>query len=152
MGPSDETLRSPGVPERWQGLSAVDRAVLGAWLGRRGMEVVELHTDVPVGRIPDGVRAVSAGIPERQLEAMYALRIDALVRTPRERYVVECKAYANAHALGQVLAYRWMLERLAADWVGSAAVVCACGIDDELAGVYASLGVRCCCVGQVVGG
>lgn len=150
MGPDESTLRDVSAPRFWRGLSLRDRAVLSAWLNRPGVAIEELHTDVPVGEISSEVRAVAGEIPERQLEAMYALRIDALVRTNGERLVVECKAYANAHALGQVLTYRALLCRDGGPWAGATPCVCACGIDDVLRDVYRSFGVSVVCVGNVL--
>lgn len=150
MGPSDDTRRDVGVPQSWRGLSLRDRAVLSAWLNRPGMSIDELHTDVPVGEISSELRVAAGEISQAQLEAMYALRIDALVRTNGERLVVECKPYANAHALGQVLTYQRMLFNLCPEWRETIACVCCCGIDDSLRAVYVVFGIRSIVVGQVL--
>lgn len=151
MGPSEATIRDVNVPRSWRGLSLRDRAVLSAWLNRSDVLVDELHTDVPVGEISPELRAAAGGIPESQVEAMYALRIDALVRTNGERLVVECKPYGNAHALGQVLTYRALLGRHGGPWAVASPCVCACGIDEALLEVYRSFGVRVVLVGNILG-
>lgn len=151
MGPEDRTRRDIAVPSTWRGLSECDREVLAAWLGRPGGGCTELHTDVCVGHISDELRAAAGEIPERQLEAMYALRIDALVLWNGRRLVVECKAWANAHALGQVLTYRHLLRRCGGAWAGASCCVVSRGIDDGLRGVYREFGVEAVQVGGVVG-
>lgn len=150
MGPCDDTRRDPGVPRSWRGLSPRDRAVLIAWVSSPELSVLELHTDVPVGEISTELRAAAGHIPERQLEAMYALRIDALVRTSGARMVVECKPWGNAHALGQVLTYQALLRRYGGPWAGSTACVVTCGIDDDIRRVYRRYGVRVVTVGAVL--
>lgn len=150
MGPCKETLRDVSRPGSWRGLSSQDRAVLNAWVMSTELSVLELHTDVPVGEISPELRAAAGRIPERQLEAMYALRIDALVRTSGSRLVVECKPYGNAHALGQVLTYTYMLHEFGGVWAGAVPCVCCSGIDAGLGRVYRSFGVRVVSVGPVL--
>ncbi len=150
MGPCEGTLRDVNAPRSWRGLSSRDRAVLSAWLNGPDLAIDELHTDVPVGEISAELRAVAGQIPESQLEAMYALRIDALVRTNGQRLVVECKPYGNAHALGQVLTYQALLDRDGGPWAGATPCVCACGIDAVLREVYRSFGVGVVLVGNIL--
>lgn len=152
MGPCEDTRRDIHHPQSWRGLSMRDRAVLSAWVTRPAAAIDELHTDVPVGEISAELRAAAGQIPETQLEAMYALRIDALLRTGERRFIVECKPWANAHALGQVLTYRALLELCGGPWVGAVPVVCCCGIDDQLRAVYDAFGIETFCVGNILAG
>ena len=103
MGPDDRTRRDIGLPKSWRGLSMCDRAVLSAWLTRPGGGCTELHTDVCVGHISEELRAAASAIPERQLEAMYARRIDALVLGNGRGLGVEGKSVGKAHWAGQGL-------------------------------------------------
>ncbi len=150
MGPSDRTLRDPKHPRSWRGVTAADRAVLVAWLTRPNVEVVTLHTDVPVGSLPAGFVPSDNQVSDVHAEAVYCRRIDALVELPGIRYVVEVKPEATPQALGQVLTYGNDLRDLGGLWGDAALCVCCQYICETMRGVYQRYGVAVVTVGMVL--
>lgn len=111
MALTDETLRDLGNVRHWRGLSGDDAALLATWVVRFAVKPDELHTGIPVGRLPEippeldtpRLRAVQAGTS--------SWRVDAVVRFGDKWLAFECKPDAGHYALGQVLFYRHWWER-----------------------------------------
>lgn len=99
------TLRDPKVLRYWRGLAADETALLFGWVRKFGDDLQELHTDVPVGMIPDTSGSEVPGWMDRMCCASHPLRIDAVVKLLGVWWVIEVKVNAGYQALGQVLTY-----------------------------------------------
>lgn len=112
MGLASETLRELGRPIHWRGLSGDDAALLATWIERLDLKPDELHTGIPVGRLP----AIPAELDTPMLRKVQAgtsnWRVDAAVRFGDRWLVIECKPDAGHYALGQLVFYRywWQLQ------------------------------------------
>ena len=107
LGPSAATLRDQGRPRGWAGLSRRDRELLRVWLGRRGSALAELHTGVPVGRVPKLQVEHDTEANRKLVQGVYPRRVDAAVLEGGLWSIVECKPAANHYAVGQVLCYAY---------------------------------------------
>lgn len=110
-GPSPATRRDLAVPFRWAGLSSRDRSLLSGFLAALDVEPDELHTHVPVGRLPAVDDAEADAFTRKQVESLWPRRIDAMLRFGAVWWLVECKPDANHYVLGQVLCYWYWLSR-----------------------------------------
>jgi len=110
-GPSDATRRDPASPFRWMGLSKRDRGLLLRFLAVLKVGPDELHTHVPVGRLPAVDDSELDAFTRKQIESLWPRRIDAMLRFGREWWLVECKPDANHYVLGQLLCYYYWLCR-----------------------------------------
>lgn len=106
MGLPADTLRDPASPRWWRGLSGDDASLLATWLTRLKRKPDELHTGIPVGRLPvippeldtPRARAIQGGTS--------SWRVDAAVRFGSDWVVIECKPDAGHYALGQLVFYK----------------------------------------------
>lgn len=103
--------RELGAPAGWLGLSADDRCLLVAYVSRFGEEISELHTDVRVGVCPGSDEGSGDEFLDAYAAKVSPLRIDAMVRTPFGWRLLELKPDAGYVALGQVLCYRFYVQR-----------------------------------------
>lgn len=150
-GLGEATRRDIGSPRGWRGLTACDKALLEAWVGKIRQDLFELHTDVPVGCVPevDG-REVGEFVKCRIAES-HPLRIDACVRRSTGWSVVELKGDAGYKALGQVLCYGFWAPRCCGVLSEPALVVVTDRVQEALRPVYAAFGVTVEEVGDVFG-
>lgn len=111
LGPSAETLRDQGRPLGWKGLSVRDRELLRVWLGRRRSPPAELHTGVPIGRVPKLQVEHDTEANRRLVQGVYPRRVDAAIQERGLWTIVECKPAANHYAVGQVLNYTYWWTR-----------------------------------------
>lgn len=93
------------------GLSNRDRTLLQRFLGSLREDPDELHTHVPVGRLPAVDDAELDAFTRKQIESLWPRRIDAMLRFGSEWWLVECKPDANHYVLGQLLCYWYWLSR-----------------------------------------
>lgn len=150
-GLGEGTRRDPGSPRGWRGLTACDRTLLAAWVGLIRQDLLELHTDVLVGCVPE-VDAVEVGEFVRcQIASNHPLRIDACVRRSTGWQVVEVKGDAGYKALGQVLCYGFWAPRCCGVLSEPSLVVVTDRVQEALRPVYAAYGVRVEEVGDVFG-
>lgn len=117
------TLRDMDNPRAWDGLSAGDCALLVAWLVRHRRSVVELHTDVELGSVPNWLDEVREDYLRRQAKASHPLRADAVVLTDGGWWLLEVKPNAGYQALGQLLTYQFYAGHCCSRLVG-----CKCGV------------------------
>jgi hypothetical protein len=106
MGLTDETLRDMSSPRHWRGLSGDDAALLATWLSRPEVKADELHTGIPVGRLPEIPAEFVSPMLRRVQEGTSSWRVDAAVRFGPDWWVIECKPDAGHYALGQLIFYR----------------------------------------------
>lgn len=104
-GPTDATRRSVSSPRSWAGLAGNDAELLGVFLDQVGADPLELHTGVPVGRVPTIADSETSERDRKMIAACWPRRIDACVRWPEGWWIVECKPDANHYAIGQLLCY-----------------------------------------------
>lgn len=110
-GPTAGTLRDPAVPFRWSGLSANDAALLERFLELMPRPPDELHTHIPVGRLPYAHEDEDDPDTAKLLRTLWPRRIDAMCRWGEDWYLIECKPDAAHFVVGQVLCYfHWLLR------------------------------------------
>ncbi len=107
----EHTRRSIDTKGRWPGLTAIDGAIFEAFVERNKSVIDEIHTDVPCGICACPPAWLRTDKGKRQLEAMYPLRIDAVVRSGGIWHVIEVKPDAGYRSLGQVLAYTFWVKQ-----------------------------------------
>lgn len=106
MGLPSSTGRDVSNTRHWRGLSGDDASLLATWIAGTEPKPDELHTGVPVGRLPAippelntvRTRAIQAGTS--------SWRVDAAVRFGADWWAIECKPDAGHYALGQLVFYR----------------------------------------------
>jgi len=147
VGPCGGTLRPSDGSLRWAGLSVGDELVLGQFLEWLGVVPDELHTNVPLGWMPDGEEVEGDVAWRRMLVDVYASKCDAALRFGCEWWIVECKPRASLHGLGQLLGYCYLWECCCAEKracrlilactegdAHSEAACAACGVDVVVVG------------------
>lgn len=140
-GLGEKTRRSLGFPRGWRGLTASDKGLLNRWLHAECSDLIEFHTDVPVGCVPevDG-REVSQFIRD-QISHSHPLRIDACVLRSSGWKVIEVKADAGYKALGQVLCYGFWAPRCCGVLAEAELMVVTDHCQEALRPVYEAFGV-----------
>lgn len=103
----EQTRRSVDTTGRWPGLTAIDGAIFEQFVANNKSVIDEIHTDVPCGICASPPEWLRTDQGKRQLESMYPLRIDAVVRAGGVWHIVEVKPDAGYRSLGQVLTYKF---------------------------------------------
>jgi hypothetical protein len=142
------TLRDAGQPRGWRGLTFADRTLLEAWVDLNRVEVLELHTDVPVGCIPEVDVAEVGRFQKEQICCAHPLRIDACVLRSDGWLVIEVKADAGYKAMGQVLCYGFWASRCIRALAEPRLLVVTDRVQEAIRPVYASFGVEVAEVGE----
>lgn len=122
-GLGSETLRDPNVRRYWRGLAGDEVELLWRWVGGVGTELVELHTDVPLGIIPDTSGMEVDECIERMCCSANPLRVDAVAKVGGRWMVIEVKVNAGYQALGQVLTYGFFAPLAGKELVGAGLAV-----------------------------
>lgn len=148
-GLGDDTRRDPGSPRAWRGLTACDRTLLEEWMGSIRQEVLELHTDVPVGCIPEvDVADLGEFVRDRVAES-HPLRIDVCVRRSTGWVIAELKPDAGYKALGQVLCYGFWAPHCCGVLRAAGLVVVTDRVQEAIRPVYEAHGVSVVELGDV---
>ena len=140
-GLNEDTRRSPDVPREWKGLTSVDRRLLDRWMDEIRQDVLELHTDVPVGIVPEVDGGEVSEFIRTQIASSHPLRIDACVLRSTGWLVAEMKPDAGYKALGQVLSYSFWAPRCCGVLHSARAVVVTDRAQEAIRPVYEFLGV-----------
>lgn len=140
-GLGEATRRDPGSPRGWRGLTACDRTLLAAWVGLIRGDLVELHSDVPVGCVPEVDGREVGELIKCQIAESHPLRIDVCVLRSGGWSVVELKNDAGYKALGQVLCYGFWAARCCGVLADASLVVVTDRVQEALRPVYAAYGV-----------
>lgn len=74
------------------------------------VEFLELHYDVHVGTLPD-LPADTSPEMAKLAESIYRKRIDVVMETEEEIWIIEVKPRAGMSALGQLLTYEILFRR-----------------------------------------
>lgn len=150
-GPSSATLQALPPVRALAGLSVCDGALFRKWWPGVADSVLELHANVPVGPGVEEGSGPTCSRMERCGSALWAYRIDVVLRTAAGWVLVECKPRARHKALGQLLSYaHWWVEMHGLPRPVRLVVVTT-DILPEVAGVYARHGIEAECVGDVEG-
>lgn len=75
------------------------------------LNILEIHTDIPVGSVPSAPELGSGSRVDRMLQRLYPRRIDVAVLTPNGWVIIEAKPRANSSAVGQLLGYVYLWFR-----------------------------------------
>ncbi len=126
---------------RWPGLTAIDGAIFEAFVIANQESIQEIYTDVPCGlcALPPEWMRNDAG--RRQLEAIYPLRIDAIVKAGGIWHVVEVKPDAGYGSLGQVLTYIYWAKLTCPDLAEAMPCVVTDRVQDAVKPVFEQLNV-----------
>jgi len=140
-GPTERTLRDPLVPLRWAGLSSNDAELLERFLRTMPRPPDELHTHVPVGRLPVVHEDQDDPDTAKLLATLWPRRIDAMARWGEDWYLIECKPDAAHYVVGQVLCYYFWLLRERPDLPIAMPVVLTDKADEDVLPVLEALGI-----------
>jgi len=105
IGPCQRTRRSRAAPRSWRGLTWQDTLLLSTWLARIAPPPDELHTDILLGKVPEGCEDDSQTPGGRLAETVYGLRLDAALQFKDQWWIIELKPEASHKAFGQILTY-----------------------------------------------
>ncbi|KKN09938.1 hypothetical protein LCGC14_1041510 [marine sediment metagenome] len=140
-GPTAATLRDPAVPFRWAGLSSNDAELLERFLRTMPRPPDELHTHVPVGRLPVVHEDQDDPDTAKLLATLWPRRIDVMARWGDDWYLIECKPDAAHYVVGQVLCYYFWLLRERPDLASPTPVVLTDKADEDVLPVLEALGI-----------
>lgn len=140
-GPTEATLRDQAVPFRWAGLSANDLSLLQRFLAAMPTPPDELHTHIPVGRLPVTHEDVDDEETAKLLAALWPRRVDAACRWGDDWYLIECKPDAAHYVVGQVLCYFFWWVRERPDLPPPVPVVVTDRADEDVLPVLDGLGI-----------
>lgn len=110
-GPTSACRRKLGGGGSYPGLSGCDDRILRRYLVTCAPPDAELYTGVPVGPLPDCHDVAPDGWLLEHLRSNWPWRLDAMLRVGGRWRILECKPSASHSAVGQVLFYRYWLER-----------------------------------------
>lgn len=144
------TLRDPRKLRYWRGLSADEAGLLYQWVESLGGGLEELHTDVPVGFVPDTSGMDVPSYIDRMCRANHPLRMDAVAKVSGAWLVVEVKRRAGYQALGQVLTYGYYAHLASKDLVGAGLLVVTDSVQECIRPVFGLFGVATAEVGDGV--
>jgi hypothetical protein len=151
MGLTSETRRDVDNPRHWRGLAGDDAALLATWIERLEVKPDELHTGIPVGRLPVLPEELRTEWFERLQASTSSFRLDAAVRFGSEWWLIECKPDAGHMALGQLVFYRWWWQQQPGYPIASRLVVLTDDCDADFIPVFETQGIEVIRLGEVLG-
>ena len=105
----------PGTTGPWRGIARADAAILEAHLRAGTFKPDTMWTSIPVGSAPEGLNVPDPADVSDGTVRRYFKRVDIVALAVGNVLVAECKPAAGYVALGQVLAYAYLLDR---QWTG----------------------------------
>ena len=140
-GPCARTRRDLSAPLTWPGLSPIDYELLRRFASRLATPPDELHTDIFLGCDPFPNRLPAYANETRMHHRLWSRRLDAAICYNNRWWLLEVKREANAHALGQALAYYfWWCRDCPQHQVAEVSVLCE-SCSDDIAQIYAACGI-----------